>query len=597
MSHHGNDVKVQQTTSKEWLKVGAKIGELVNTWAVREDLSVYVGSWVGEGHGAPAAFNPKTAEIEVNTDIAFDRADPNLIGDFTERTVQLEYPKASGAILHEGLHARYSRWDLEGTYELLKDEPHTWDTLNLLEEIRIESRGVEAFPENVLYLRASAMGIIMSDINNTDPDQQFKVRQSARVAALVLGRLDVGVLQDRDVMNVADLIRRTLSDQFVSALGRIWREFAGLKHTQIDRMIELSRQWELLMRTEQQAQGEPEDSVMSMGELADMLGALGDDEFSVSISISREAGEEIQREEYRGEAIRSNDRAQDRSKARDIANKIFKNTGPASAVGRYKTSSDLIVSRPPTSAERQSAVTLARALERAKYRDRAKTDVSSVIPPGRLRTRVMIQGLAQKSKGVVSTVEPWSQVKRRHVDDPPLTIGVMVDISGSMDTAMKPMASTAWILSEAARRVQGRVAVVYYGSSVFSTLKPGQHLDDVQVYTAPDSTEEFDDAFLALDGGLNLIDGTGARLLVVVSDGQYRADMKPKVVPRIRQAIASGVGVLWIGAGAYGSHMAEAYCRDSAAEFLPLGTASVTGVIDKLAALATKAITTVGSAR
>ena len=84
---------------------------------------------------------------------------------------------------------------------------------------------------------------------------------------------------------------------------------------------------------------------------------------------------------------------------------------------------------------------------------------------------------------------------------------------------MQPMASVAWILSEATRRVQGRAAMVYYGNNVFPTLKPGQHLDRVKVYSAPDMTEKFDKAFKALNGGLNLLNGSGALLLVVVSDG------------------------------------------------------------------------------
>jgi hypothetical protein len=157
-----------------------------------------------------------------------------------------------------------------------------------------------------------------------------------------------------------------------------------------------------------------------------------------------------------------------------------------------------------------------------------------------------VQGAALKSKGIMTQVEPWRQTKRKQVDDPTLSIGVMVDISGSMGEAMQPMASVAWILSEATRRVQGRAAMVYYGNNVFPTLKPGQHLDRVKVYSAPDMTEKFDKAFKALNGGLNLLNGSGARLLVVVSDGEYTDPEKTAARHWLTMCERDGDGVLWL---------------------------------------------------
>jgi Mg-chelatase subunit ChlD len=142
--------------------------------------------------------------------------------------------------------------------------------------------------------------------------------------------------------------------------------------------------------------------------------------------------------------------------------------------------------------------------------------------------------------------EPWKRTVRKHTDDPTLKIGVMVDISGSMASAMNPMAVTAWAMSEAGRRVQAQTAMVYYGEDVFPTLKPGQHLDKVNVYTAPDGTEKFDKAFKALDGGLNLLAGSGARLLVVVSDGCYTDAERDHAKKWVRECDKAGVAVLWL---------------------------------------------------
>jgi hypothetical protein len=100
-----------EQTPPEWLKVGAQLGELVNIWAGRSDIVAYVGP--GAGDSAPACFNPPMAEVEVDVAIAFGAAaTPENIGDIRVRSVQFDYPRASGAIFHEALHARYSRYDL-----------------------------------------------------------------------------------------------------------------------------------------------------------------------------------------------------------------------------------------------------------------------------------------------------------------------------------------------------------------------------------------------------------------------------------------------------------------------------------------------------
>jgi hypothetical protein len=88
--------------------------------------------------------------------------------------------------------------------------------------------------------------------------------------------------------------------------------------------------------------------------------------------------------------------------------------------------------------------------------------------------------------------------------------------------------------------------MVYYGEDVFATLKPGQHLTDVKVYSAPDGTEEFEKAFKAIDGSMNLLYGSGARLLVVVSDGHYRPDQRRKAQESLAKANRLGVAILWV---------------------------------------------------
>ena len=109
---------------------------------------------------------------------------------------------------------------------------------------------------------------------------------------------------------------------------------------------------------------------------------------------------------------------------------------------------------------------------------------------------------------------------------------------------MQPMASTAWIMSEAVRRVQGKCAMVYYGDDVFPTLRVGEHQQQVKVYTASDGTEKFDKAFRALNGSLNLLNSSGARLLVVVSDLYYTGWEGERTVYWMNRCREAGVAVV-----------------------------------------------------
>jgi hypothetical protein len=363
-------------------------------------------------------------------------------------------------------------------------------------------------------------------------------------------------------------------------------------------MIDLARDWNTIITTEAERQGQSSEGgmVLTPKQLGEMLDALGEDGFSVTMAVESEAGRQAKMAEYDERSVENKAKANERAQAKTMAREVFQ-AGVKSVVTGRSTSSKLVETRAPNAQERQAAVVLSRQLEKARYRDRVRTESASRLPPGRLRTRALVQGQAQRARGMMVDVQPWNRVQHRHVDNPPLTIGVMVDVSGSMGSAMKSMASTAWVLSEAVRRVQGRVAMVYYGSSVFSTLKPGQHLNEVQVYTAPDSTEEFDKAFLALDGGLTLTEGRGARLLVIVSDGQYRLDQVKAVDARLAQAARAGVGVLWLGAGDYGLSKAKSFCTRGSAEFVPLGNGSVVNVVEVVGRLAAKALTTAGSGR
>jgi hypothetical protein len=598
MAHLSHSTTRAENTPPEWLGVGMAIGELANTWSDRHDLVGYVGT--NAGHGAPACYNPELAEIEVDTSIAFGAGvTPEMVGDIRERSQQYEFPKATGAIMHEAFHAKFSEWSIPDAKKALK--PDEFQAIMWLEESRIECQGLMMMPKAKPFLRACAIDIVIGEAK-----EQFAENSNTHSAsffvATVHARIDAGILEYEDVEELVTLVNDYIGLENVRKLRAIAREFQAHKmHAVADPYLyDLARKWAEIVRevAEEKGDAQPEGAEgegegASAEFIGEMMEALEEAKDATSVAVMGDLGDQEMQEEWEEEVKKKGESSKEQKANREIGQKVFSKgtTERGGSSGSY-----LKDRRKPEQDERVAAVTVAQMLEKAKYRERSETEVKSVTPPGRLRTRALVQGKALKERGVMTQVEPWRKTVRKHTDDPTLTVGVMVDISGSMGGAMQPMATTAWVMSEAVKRVQGKTAMVYYGNDVFATLKPGQHLSEVSVWAATDGTEKFDKAFRALDGGLNLLHGTGARLLVVVSDGCYTDTEATNARKWVTRCAESGVGVLWLPFD--NGHYAKRYGRDAKSMFQMVeGTLDPAGAAKEIGRAAAKALEAVGARR
>lgn len=546
MAHIHYSPNGRGTADPIWFSVGRSIGELANTWAGRNDIVAYLGEEVSGG--APAAFNPKIAEVEVSTKQVFGSLTPDKIGDFTFASTRYEFPKATGAVIHEAFHARFSKWDLEEANKILK--PDEFKAMMILEEGRIEAQGIKLRPEGKNFLRACAMDLVIADSQEAFKTQP-NTYSAGTLVALLHARIDAGVLDESECEELIALVDKTLQPRVVEKLRAIARDFqAHEDHRNPEPLYPLAREWAKLIRESAKENGDPspeeaeKNPQSASAEFIEaVMGAMEEMKATVSITSNDDLMEQETEEKWKEQVQSKKDSAKEQQDAKETAHEVF---SKANQAGSKPTRSRLQETRVPSASERQAAVVVARMLEKAKYRERSQTEINSATPPGRLRTRALVQRNAMRARGVYTEVLPWRKTVRKHTEDPNLTVGVMVDISGSMNPAMLPMATTAWVLSEAVRRVHGKTAMVYYGSSVFPTLKPGEHLNEVKIYTARDSTEEFDTAFKALDGALGLLNGEGARLLVIVSDGAYRSDQRELAKKWMKRCDEKGVAVLWM---------------------------------------------------
>jgi hypothetical protein len=535
-------------TPTDWLGVGYEITQLVNAWADRTDLVALLGDEAGQG--APACYLPALAEIEVNLKEAFGATiTPNLIDDLTKRKNQYEWAKAVGAIRHEAYHAKFSDWDIPLASKTLKQDE--FEALMLLEEGRIEAWGIKTHSEAKVFLRASAMGLIIDEAKEVFGKEVSTIRSASSLVGLCHARVIAGSLDEVEATELIEKVNEILGADLVAKLTEIIEKFQShSNHKDISACYPLAIEWAKLVREKAEEAGEQptQEQQEAFAEMmSEMLGEMSE---NVSISNANDLSDQKRSEDMKESATAKANNSKEQKRNEEIARQVFsKSSGP----GEANTRSELIEKRTPNGAERSSAVKIAKALERAKYRERGIIEVGSVVPPGKLNVRKIIEAKALEQRGVFTQPIAFNKKVRKHTDEPALSVGVMVDISGSMSSAMNPMASTAWIMSEAVRRVQGRCAMVYYGSDVFPTLKAGQRLKEVNVYSAPDGTEKFDRAFRALDGALNLLNGDGARLLVVVSDGHYTHEELENSKKWVARCSKNGVAVLWLPIGDNGS--------------------------------------------
>ena len=108
----------------------------------------------------------------------------------------------------------------------------------------------------------------------------------------------------------------------------------------------------------------------------------------------------------------------------------------------------------------------------------------------------------------------------------------------------RPVASAAWILARVTASIPAATtAAVTCGRSVRALTYPQHAPAPVTEFNA---TSAYEQVCGALDGALGLSRPGAARLLVIVSDGDYKDTQHANGQTRITRLAASGCAILWI---------------------------------------------------
>ncbi|AXK37883.1 VWA domain-containing protein [Streptomyces armeniacus] len=524
----------------QWLRISAALTGRLPQLADHHD--VLVTCKPGTRSGAPAAFFQVTAELELDANL-FAPLDPATI-DPARPGDEERYPAVWGAVVHEAAHAAHSAWttppELRGT---------AVDTAaEILEESRAERAHLQRRPADRSYLRSAVGALVMPGFTTQTPCDPW---QAATAAGLLLARRDTGVLDPDEVEPLEHVLTGVLGIDTLSTLAKIWQAVHTTADTDQPGMIEHARAWCQALGTD------PYEPAPSSGETAaanGRSGALSEAVGEVIVSVTAHETQAARAEQQARAAaaerarVKAEQAAQQRQSAR-TAEKVFTpGARPHDPRGGTVGRSPVIGTRPPGAGEKSAAGRLARALRAAAHRERTATVTASAAPPGRLNMRAALAREAQKAAGATPTARPWRHTRHHHNPDPPLRVGIAVDVSASMKEAEGPIASAAWILAKAAALTDpdSRAATVAYDHALTAITAPGRTPGHVTQFRANGRGHSLAEATDALTSGLELTRPGTARLLVVASDGIYGRTDRARAAARIAALRKAGCAVLWL---------------------------------------------------
>lgn len=550
-----------------WHALSEWFSEVAERKAGRDDLTVICAPAAPQG--PPGWYQPATGRIALDGEILpvapedIDTTDPDHFGPLAA---------LHGVFVHECGHATHTL----GT-------PADWPrdlarTMALLEEIRMEAQVVSRAAGDARWLRAAANHLLL-DAESLAHVADSPLDAAAQVATLIEGRVVAGSLADSDAEPLTAILDETIPADVRAGLRDLWQDVINVADGDNLALAGCAKRYQALVPPDEQ-EGGPGGLAEALAAAVAALAAEASSSAQEDLEGSEEAGELAAGiEDVKDEADLEKALSEAASPGEDSA--PSSGTGPASGRGIHHHE------RPPTGEERTARNQLARLLRRARFRDRVVVQRPSLLPPGRLRPRAALTASAERAQGKMQTAMPWRQRQRRQVEQPRLRAAVLVDTSGSMSGAVDGLASSGWVLANAVADVEGTAMMAAFGDDVEVVCEPGKPPRLVQQFTANGGTENISKALTLCQDGLDLVNGSGPRVVVIVSDGIWTGAESRLAGEWFTRLRARGVGIIQVGICSQPrDHGADLLCVIGSAGDLPtvVGAACIKALAEAKAA-------------
>jgi hypothetical protein len=581
-----------------WLGLSARTGEWLSAVSGRDDVIAVVHP--GAPESKYAEFYPDLAEGRFAPDHLLEgQPDPRRI-DPTVWADRCAHPAFAGAICHEAAHAKHTKFAFTRQHNAAAVR---WATI--LEEPRIEHRLIQDRPGDRGWLRASTRHVLLTGANGGHDDKS--VPGAVHQAVLILGRAAGGVLDEDEVQPVTDHVRAILGDAVMAELEGIFRELFILDDDDQDGLLDLGARVARLAQDDtdddqqngaQDSGDQSQGSGQGTGSPSGGPGRAGagnaedgqDDDDPIAVMMPCGAvtwGDHAQAGNGSGDAEGADGDGADPAQQGipSLAERVIDQISRAAVEAAHAKIAVPLPAKPdnsgreaakraaqkvftsggfgfrqikirevqPDGDQQRQARVLLNALAKAQYRDVNRTTRAVSAPPGRMVMREIVRRQAQIEARTEVSALPWQRTSRRQQENPPLTVGISLDVSGSMSPWIRPVASTGWALAHAVAspRLAGTVASVAWNGRNpreigTALIKPGKRPVTVPlpVEDAYGGSDGCGQSLYALDGALNLTGKTGARVAVVITDGAL--PNRPDVQRAADHLTRAGVLLLWL---------------------------------------------------
>lgn len=575
------------TVLRDRTRLTKRLNTVMNRFADRDDLLVLCLWREPEEGEAPAWYDSSCNRVFLNAHVGLRGAPPGRVNPLT-RAGRRRHPEIIGLLAHEASHAHSTDMTEEAQEfhrQVHDEDPLLAEVMTLLEEPRIEFRQVQRRPHDRYYLRAQSVMIDLApfSVDASAERPSLDRWKAATVAVLVCGRVEAGILRPYDADHLLPSLVDALGAGTLASLREVLRTVVRVEDGDLAGLLECAREWVQVVgrpprdesarrvalplfgcggpEEDSEWANAPHEEVLSeevgegaerdkgdgagLGVLTDLGAALEGLAYEVATEIADdvaalEASEAAQAASGEAAEARKKD-AKEAVREEKAAESVFSSRGTSEHRALRGT-------RAPTSDERRMAQEAGKALKRAQVRDRSVAKWSSEAPPGRLDGRQAMLGAAQRSMGTIVTARPFQQKRSRHAPEPPITLGLLADYSGSMGWAAGALSSVTWVFAHAMTHVTGTMASALFADKVIPLSRPREVPAEVQEYAANSGGHSFGRAHQAMNGALHLTRGRGVRLLVVISDAHYGGGKNQDDLERsLRHLRRAGVIVLWVG--------------------------------------------------
>lgn len=484
-----------------------------------------------------------------------------------------------GALVHECGHSVFSRF--LGTEWFRDLDPYRRSVMTMFEEIRSEASQTTRLGLGPAVIRGAADIVVdprktaESFMSGSATDKPENI---ALNSTLLLGRGLYGVYSEDELGDLNTIVETMVGGERFEEMHNIWRDTIDIYQLETDKLDAVLDRWVELFPSPKDGSGVSSHIITSAStdseadpEAGDSSPESGDNSESEDTDET-EAGSAPEDGSAGGGLDGHSDSRGDDSLPAEVLDAVLdkivekgeevkstpdvEETMPRAVKSpreafldavRDTKADKMITTKKPSAKDFAAARNLANSLRQLNVSERGKVVTSTHAPPGKLHTRAAMARSVEKRQKAQPTARPWKRTIRTNTHTPPLTVGVMTDVSGSQSWATQTAATLSWVLPRAVSEINGTVAAVTFGQNAQIMSSPGERPTMKKIRQAVDGTEMFCDGLKTLEHMLQLSTRDGVRILVVFTDGIFVAPGELKrAIDDVQQLVDNGVFVLWV---------------------------------------------------